>query len=307
LRGLKIGANYGVRTLDPVAPQFEAGELKARSIVSTAPSCVLIHGDHTAVDPEAQAMLQRLGIQLSNGGHAAAALLAETIQFIADKRGGTTISPNCWTHSVSRQNPFSPIGKHFRDPQLQTPQPLLISPGGLIQGTISQELPGYEAALDRLKRGLTTDKLVGAMLAAYLDWSPTIAELCAEFERQCVDVGSDSKMPYVPDYLSLFEFSGYTTPYTLERHLESANPWLSELAAEYAKVAGAEPSKRAGIQRRRAVALLLAALNPQKYPTERPRSSLPPLDDLSFMPWPIDEQTLSLVREFHRRRSGGHP
>jgi len=300
-RGLGIATYFGLLPPPDVPILRTAGAFTLRGIWSSASLCLLIHGDFMALDDGTFAILRRLGEPpAGTDANVACDILVEAIRQVAYANPNGPVGPDCWTQIIERASQTSVYARHFRDPNVQTQNPLFFGPVAAIRSVLSQELPSYQTALARLNNGLTTDLLIHGALAAYLDWSPVLTSVCNVMAEHGLDV-LPAFAEYLPDLQTLIDVSGYTTADTLERHLQRSNLWSAELSEAYARHLVAENGgKRVSTFRRRVMALLLVGLNPDRYPIQRPQLQRP--NDLSYYPWPVDAQLKFFVSEFFRNR-----
>src|ERR1700733_9575987 len=269
-RGLGIGTGHALVPPPDVQPFRTAGTFELRGILSSSPSCLLIHGDYTALDTAAIGFLQRLGQPPNADASTACDLLVDAIRHAADANPQGSVGPDCWTQVLERSSQHSLWTKHFRDPNMQTPSPLYFGPFGAMPMLVSEKLPSYQTALARLNNGFTSDLLVGGTLLAYLDWSPVLIGACRVMSQSGVDVLA-AETEHSPNVQGLIEASGCTTAHTLERYLQRTDPWAFQLVESFAKQIVAEhKGEKVSTFRRRVLALLLVSLNPDRYPIEQP-------------------------------------
>lgn len=265
---------------------------------------LIIHGNHAALTLPMCAEIHSalLGAHATDDPYQARSTLVETIGRIAGEAPTGNINSDCWSHIIRRGQSSSGFEWHFADPNKQTPCPSMIGLGIAISNvTLVQELPGYSDALAKLEawqhsNKLPINKFDGPTALAYLDWSPRIKELAGIVENRGIAVES-ARMTYAPDVLTLLQIGHFQTISALEDHVSMPAPWVDEMIKEYADdvAVGHVIGSKGSIFKTRLLALVLVALNPDKYPSKPPPRSPWRVNDLEGL-WPVDEKLIALAK-----------
>jgi len=266
---------------------------------------LLLHGDHSVLRPPFSAELQLAlqGAAEANDPIAVRQALVETLGRVATANPTGTVSADCWSRVVWRDGHPELFESHFCDLTKQSLNPTIIGDGIRLESVlVSQEpTPAHLAARARLEAGQLGQKFDTATLTEYLNWSPRIQAAAAAVEQLGVTVTPPS---YVADLLTLIKLSGYQYVTTLERHIASAGSWADEMAKDviatsieqsrglFHIVGHTGGETRNTVSREYLLELLLIALNPDKYPSQRP---------LGAFSWGVNDEIKAAAKRFNPR------
>jgi len=288
--GYRLPMSPDIPALPVVAPstaEASVGSFQYSHVRKSQGLGILIHGDHTTMSPPHSTDL-RNAIRGAEDPEIVRAAMVRAMKSIARESPDGTVSSDCWSWIVRMDAQIQQFQSHFDQASKQSLSPSLIGPHQRIDSLLvsTAESPDVGLIRAKLNRGLLSERIDSVALRAYLEWAPSIKRLAAEFEAAGVGV---SKPAYVGDLLTLIHQSGHLFIDTLDKHLESAFPWVMGMArvrAEESRLAALGRSVVVDIEF--LVAMVLIGLRPDHYSTDPPPGA--------FI-WPVTEKLKQLARQ----------
>jgi hypothetical protein len=288
--GHRLPMNPDIPALPVVAPSIveaSVGSFQYSHVRKSQGLGILIHGDHTTLSPPHSIDL-RNAIRGVEDPEIARAAMVRAMKSIARGSPGSTVSADCWSWIVRKDENFQHFQPHFDQASKQSLSPSLIGPHQRIDSLLvsTAESPDVGLIRAKLNRGLLSERIDSVALRAYLEWAPCIKRLASEFEDAGIGM---SKPAYVGDLLTLIHQSGHLFIDTLDKHLESAFPWVMGMArVRTEEIKLAAQGRPVVVDVEYLVAMVLISLRPDRYSTDPPPGAFS---------WMVTEKLKLLARQ----------